>query len=58
MFNIINEYIDEKGDNPYGKWLDSLKDIKGKANAETWKRSRKAERVDKPEVAKKRSPVF
>ena len=25
---------------------------------ETWKRSRKAERVDKPEVAKKRSPVF
>lgn len=31
MFNIINEYIDEKGDNPYGKWLDSLKDIKGKA---------------------------
>ena len=38
--------------------LSSTTEIEISSFEETWKRSRKAERVDKPEVAKKRSPVF
>lgn len=31
MKYTINEYIDGNGESPYANWLDSLKDVKGKA---------------------------
>ena len=31
MNNIIEEHINAKGESPYGNWLNSLKDLKGKA---------------------------
>ena len=31
MINQILEYIDVQCESPYAKWLDSLKDVKGKA---------------------------
>lgn len=31
MNNIINEYVTKNGEAPYSNWLNSLKDLKGKA---------------------------